>query len=49
MHVRVDDVQTNDWSDFKVDDLHYQVEIPEEVFDPGKLPDVIKNPVWGSH
>jgi hypothetical protein len=48
MHMRVDDVQSKDWSDYKVDDLHYDVQIPDEIFDPKKLPDVITNPLWSA-
>jgi hypothetical protein len=41
MHVRVDDVQSNDWSDYEVKDLHYDIQIPDEVFDPKRLPDAL--------
>jgi hypothetical protein len=41
MHARVDDVQSNDWSDYKVNDLHYDIQIPDEIFDPKRLPDVL--------
>ena len=46
MHVRVDDVQSKDWSDYKVDDLHYDVQVPDDVFDPKKLPNVISSSLW---
>lgn len=48
MHVRVDDVQTRDWTDYKLDDLHYDVQVPDGVFDPEKLPDVVKRPLWSA-
>ena len=48
MRVRVDDVQSDDWSEYKVDDLHYDVQIPDEIFDPKRLPGVVASPVWSS-
>jgi len=48
MHVRVDDVQSKNWSDYKLDDLHYDVKVPDEIFDPQKLPDVITSPLWSA-
>jgi Outer membrane lipoprotein-sorting protein len=48
MHVRVDDVQTHDWSDYRLDDLHYDVTIPDDIFDPDKLPDVLTSPLWSA-
>lgn len=48
MHVRMDDVESGDWSDYRVDDLQYDVSVPDAVFDPDRLPDAASNPVWSA-
>ena len=48
MKVRIEDVQSGDWSELVVNDLHYDVQVPEGVFDAQKLPEVSANPVWSA-
>ena len=44
--VRIEDVQSGDWSELVVNDLHYDVQVPEAVFDAQKLVEVSSNPLW---
>jgi hypothetical protein len=46
MKVRIEDVQSGDWSELVVNDLHYDVQVPEAVFDAQKLSEVSSNPLW---
>jgi hypothetical protein len=46
MKVRIEDVQSGDWSELVVNDLHYDVQVPEAVFDAQKLVEVSSNPLW---
>ena len=44
MRVRIDDLETGDWSEFKVTDLHYDIEVADELFDPEKLREIARAP-----
>ena len=46
MKVRIEDVQSGDWSELVVNNLHYDVKVPEAVFDARKLAEVSANPLW---
>jgi len=46
MRVRIDDVQSGDWSEFRVSALTYDVDVPDEVFEPARLREVAQNPIW---
>jgi uncharacterized protein len=46
MHVRVDDLESGDWSDYRVDDLQYDVSVPDAIFDPNQIGDAASNSVW---
>jgi hypothetical protein len=45
-HVRMQDVQTGYSSDYRVSDLAYDVQIPQELFDWQQLPKAADHPVW---
>jgi len=46
MRVRIDDLESRDWSDYSLSDVHYDVQLSDDVFDPAKLPEIAKNPGW---
>jgi hypothetical protein len=48
MRVRVDDVQSGDWSELKVSALNYDANVPDDLFDPRKLHEVAANPIWSA-
>jgi outer membrane lipoprotein-sorting protein len=48
MHVRMDDLESGDWSDYRVTELQYEVSVPDEVFDPDRLDGAAQNPVWSA-
>ena len=46
MHVRIDDVQSGDWSDYTLSDVKYDAQLSDDVFDPTKLRDVAGRSDW---
>jgi outer membrane lipoprotein-sorting protein len=48
IRVRVEDVQSGDWTEIKVTDVNYDIQVPDEIFDPAKLREVVANPLWSA-
>jgi hypothetical protein len=48
IRVRVEDMESGDWSEIKVTDISYDVQVPDEIFDPAKLREVAANPLWSA-
>lgn len=46
IHFRMEDKQMGGSTDVQVTDVHYQVDLPDELFQPVRLPQAATNPVW---
>jgi outer membrane lipoprotein-sorting protein len=44
LHIRMEDVQTGTSTELKMSDLHYDVDLPDSLFRPEVLPEVLKHP-----
>jgi hypothetical protein len=48
MHVRIDDLESHDWSEYKLADVHYDVSLSDDLFDPARLPEVAQKSDWSA-
>jgi outer membrane lipoprotein-sorting protein len=48
MRVRVDDLESHDWSTYELSDLHYDVTLSDDLFDPARLPLVARASDWAT-
>lgn len=46
IRIRMEDKQSGEWSEIQVTDVQYDAQIPDEVFDPGKLRETSNHPLW---
>jgi Outer membrane lipoprotein-sorting protein len=46
MHVRVDDLESRDWSAYDLSNVHYGVALSDDLFDPAKLANVAQASDW---
>jgi outer membrane lipoprotein-sorting protein len=47
LHYRMEDKQAGGSTDVQVTEVRYNVELPDDLFQPNKLPQAASNPVWG--
>jgi len=46
LHFRMEDKQAGGSTDVQVTEVRYQVTLPDELFQPGQLPEAASHPVW---
>ena len=46
LQVRMEDVRQGASTELRVSDLHWDRQLPDDLFQPGKLPEAASSPVW---
>lgn len=48
LHVRMDDVRQGESTELRLSDLLWDRQLPDDLFEPGKLPQAASSPVWNA-